>query len=67
MGPGAAEGIEVGPVITAQSKARIEALIASAEEEGARVILDGRGAQVPGHPHGMLTHFRYEGFCTEIR
>lgn len=52
VGPGAAEGTEIGPVITAQSKARIEALIASAEEEGARVILDGRGAQVPAHPHG---------------
>ena len=64
MGPGAAQGTEIGPVITAQSKARIEALIASAEEEGARVILDGRGAQVPGHSHGMLTRFRYERSCT---
>ena len=52
VGPGDAEGTDVGPVITSDSKARIEALIASAEQEGARVVLDGRGVQVPGHAHG---------------
>ena len=32
----------MGPVITAQSKTRIESLIAKGEKEGAKVILDGR-------------------------
>jgi malonate-semialdehyde dehydrogenase (acetylating)/methylmalonate-semialdehyde dehydrogenase len=34
---------DLGPVISPQSKARVEALIASAEEEGATILLDGRG------------------------
>ncbi|KAK7409229.1 aldehyde dehydrogenase (NADP(+)) ald6 [Neonectria punicea] len=34
---------DLGPVISPQSKARIEELIASAEDEGAKVVLDGRG------------------------
>lgn len=36
-------GADLGPVISPQSKARIEGLIASAEEEGATILLDGRG------------------------
>ena len=36
------EGCEVGPVISPQSKERIEGLIASAEKEGATILLDGR-------------------------
>ncbi|KAL6407031.1 methylmalonate-semialdehyde dehydrogenase [Ilyonectria robusta] len=37
------DGADLGPVISPQSKSRIESLIASAEEEGAKVVLDGRG------------------------
>lgn len=59
VGPGAADGTDIGPLITADSKSRIEALIASAEQEGARVVLDGRGICVPGHPHGMLHHIEF--------
>lgn len=36
------KGSEVGPVISPQSKQRIEDLIASAEKEGATILLDGR-------------------------
>ncbi|KAH7123482.1 putative methylmalonate-semialdehyde dehydrogenase [Dactylonectria estremocensis] len=36
-------GADLGPVISPQSKSRIESLIASAEEEGATIVLDGRG------------------------
>ncbi|KAH6887408.1 methylmalonate-semialdehyde dehydrogenase, partial [Thelonectria olida] len=41
---------DLGPVITPQSKSRIESLIASAEEEGAKVVLDGRGFR-PENPN----------------
>ncbi|KFX92677.1 hypothetical protein V490_05254 [Pseudogymnoascus sp. VKM F-3557] len=34
---------DLGPVISQHSKERIEGLIASAEEEGATILLDGRG------------------------
>ncbi|KAL2184181.1 Methylmalonate-semialdehyde dehydrogenase [Thermothelomyces heterothallicus CBS 203.75] len=46
------EGADLGPVITPQSKARIESLIASAEEEGATILLDGRGYKPPKYPNG---------------
>ncbi len=41
-----------GPVISPASKQRITGLIASAEEQGGKVILDGRGLEVPGYPDG---------------
>jgi malonate-semialdehyde dehydrogenase (acetylating) / methylmalonate-semialdehyde dehydrogenase len=41
-----------GPVISPAAKSRILGLIASAEEEGGNVTLDGRGIQVPRYPDG---------------
>ncbi|KAH6634451.1 Aldehyde/histidinol dehydrogenase [Chaetomium sp. MPI-SDFR-AT-0129] len=46
------DGADLGPVITPQSKARIESLIASAESEGATILLDGRGYTPPKYPNG---------------
>ncbi|KAL1957282.1 hypothetical protein VTO42DRAFT_6188 [Malbranchea cinnamomea] len=46
------EGADLGPVISPQSKARIEELIASAEQEGATILLDGRGYKPPKYPNG---------------
>ncbi|KAI9737135.1 MAG: hypothetical protein M1834_000728 [Cirrosporium novae-zelandiae] len=46
------EGADLGPVISIQSKARIEELIASAEEEGATILLDGRGYKPEKYPNG---------------
>ncbi|MCJ1306428.1 hypothetical protein MMC25_000070 [Agyrium rufum] len=46
------EGADLGPVISPQSKARIESLIKSAEEEGAEILLDGRGFKPDGYPDG---------------
>lgn len=43
---------DLGPVISPESKARIEHLIASAEEEGAKIILDGRGYKPKGFENG---------------
>lgn len=43
MDGGFEEGADLGPVISPESKKRIEDLIASAEEEGATILLDGRG------------------------
>lgn len=41
-----------GPVISPTSKERILGLIASAEQEGGKIHLDGRGIQVEGYEHG---------------
>ncbi|KAH8887976.1 aldehyde dehydrogenase [Thozetella sp. PMI_491] len=43
---------DLGPVVTPQSKARIESLIASAEKEGATILLDGRGYKPEKYPNG---------------
>jgi malonate-semialdehyde dehydrogenase (acetylating)/methylmalonate-semialdehyde dehydrogenase len=42
VGPGLDDGVQMGPVISSQSKERIEGLIAKGASEGARVLLDGR-------------------------
>ncbi|MCS6774204.1 MAG: CoA-acylating methylmalonate-semialdehyde dehydrogenase [Thermoflexales bacterium] len=52
VGYGLDEGVEMGPVITAESRARIERLIALGEREGASVLLDGRGKKVSGYEEG---------------
>ncbi|KAK9780777.1 putative methylmalonate-semialdehyde dehydrogenase (CoA acylating) [Seiridium cardinale] len=46
------QGADLGPVISPQSKERIEGLIASAEEEGATILLDGRGFKPEKYPNG---------------
>ncbi|KAH6610476.1 methylmalonate semialdehyde dehydrogenase [Trichoderma cornu-damae] len=46
------DGADLGPVISPQSKKRIEGLIASAEKEGATILLDGRGFKPPKYPNG---------------
>ncbi|GAB4468742.1 MAG: CoA-acylating methylmalonate-semialdehyde dehydrogenase [Anaerolineales bacterium] len=52
VGYGLDEGVEMGPVITPQSKARIEGLIGKAEEEDATILVDGRGAVIKGYENG---------------
>jgi malonate-semialdehyde dehydrogenase (acetylating)/methylmalonate-semialdehyde dehydrogenase len=46
-------GVDVGPVISREAKTRIERYITEAEQAGARVLLDGRGATVPGREEGF--------------
>ena len=46
------EGADLGPLISPQSKERIESIIASAEEEGATILLDGRGYKPEKYPNG---------------
>lgn len=52
VGRGAEEGIEMGPVITAESQARIEAMVERAEAEGARILVEGRRRPVEGLERG---------------
>jgi len=44
VGFGLDDGVQMGPVITAESKARIESLIAQGANDGAKPLVDGRGA-----------------------
>lgn len=60
------EGADLGPVISPESKKRIEDIIASAEKEGATILLDGRGYKPEKYPNGnfvsppLLTRFEEE-------
>jgi malonate-semialdehyde dehydrogenase (acetylating)/methylmalonate-semialdehyde dehydrogenase len=54
VGYGAADGIEMGPVISAESKTRIEGLIAKGEQDGARILVDGRGPKISGYEDGFF-------------
>ena len=51
-GFGLDEGIEMGPVITPESKSRIEGLIEKGVSEGASLLLDGRNAKISGYENG---------------
>lgn len=54
VGCGLEEGVEMGPVITRASQARIVDLIGKGAGEGAAVVLDGRETRVAGYEHGYF-------------
>jgi malonate-semialdehyde dehydrogenase (acetylating)/methylmalonate-semialdehyde dehydrogenase len=54
VGYGLDPGVEMGPVITTQSKQRIEKLIGDAAAEGAEIVVDGRNAVVKGYEKGCF-------------
>ncbi|GIE94937.1 CoA-acylating methylmalonate-semialdehyde dehydrogenase [Paractinoplanes rishiriensis] len=54
VGAGRDPRSEMGPVITSAAKERIESLIGTGEQQGARVLVDGRGIKVPGHENGFF-------------
>lgn len=54
VGNGLEPGVQMGPVITPQSKARIESLIQKGLDEGAEMVLDGRNASIPGYERGYF-------------
>jgi malonate-semialdehyde dehydrogenase (acetylating)/methylmalonate-semialdehyde dehydrogenase len=51
-GYGLDESMEMGPVITKDSKSRISHLIDKAVNEGGKLLLDGRGASIEGFEKG---------------
>jgi len=52
VGNGLDEGVQMGPVITKQSKERIESLIGVGEKQGAKVLVDGRSPRIANHEKG---------------
>ncbi len=45
---------EMGPVVTAAHKAKIESYIEQGVRAGAKLLVDGRGLKVPGHEQGFF-------------
>jgi len=52
LGAGGEAGTDVGPLISPAATARAVRLVDAAEAAGAKVVVDGRHATVPGHPKG---------------
>ncbi|HUY14604.1 MAG TPA: CoA-acylating methylmalonate-semialdehyde dehydrogenase [Terriglobia bacterium] len=52
VGYGLDEGVQTGPVISAESKARIEGLIDAGVKEGAKLLVDGRNARIKNYEKG---------------
>ncbi|MDP9043634.1 MAG: CoA-acylating methylmalonate-semialdehyde dehydrogenase [Pseudomonadota bacterium] len=46
---------EMGPIVTREALDRIEGYIAVGQEEGAHLVVDGRGHRVPGREKGFFT------------
>jgi malonate-semialdehyde dehydrogenase (acetylating) / methylmalonate-semialdehyde dehydrogenase len=52
VGFGLDSGVQMGPVISKESKQRVETLIATGVSDGAKPIVDGRNFQVGAHQNG---------------
>ena len=46
---------EMGPIVTREARDRIEGYIELGVQEGAKLVVDGRGLKVPGHESGFFT------------
>jgi len=56
VGYGLEQGVEMGPVISPESKKRIEGLIELGKQEGGNILLDGRNNPVNGFEKGNFIH-----------
>jgi malonate-semialdehyde dehydrogenase (acetylating)/methylmalonate-semialdehyde dehydrogenase len=54
VGPATDPESEMGPVITAEAKKRISDLIGQGVEEGAELVVDGRGLELQGYERGFF-------------
>jgi len=52
VGFGLDKGVQMGPVISRDSKQRIESLIATGVSDGAKPVVDGRNAKIAGRENG---------------
>lgn len=65
-------GADLGPLVSPESQKRVEDLIASAEAEGATILLDGRGYRPANYPNGNFVSLFYPfipwtGTCVLIK
>ena len=52
--PGTAEGADMGPLVTREHLERVLGYVATGVEEGAKLVVDGRGHRVAGHERGFF-------------
>ncbi|HMK89728.1 MAG TPA: CoA-acylating methylmalonate-semialdehyde dehydrogenase [Methylocystis sp.] len=58
IGPSLDEGVEFGPLVTPAHLEKVKSYIALGVQEGARLVVDGRGFKLQGHEDGF-----YLGGC----
>ena len=58
VGNGAIDNPDMGPLVTCQHRDKVRGYVDSGIAEGAQLVVDGRQAQVEGHPEGF-----YLGGC----
>ena len=47
VGPGEAEGVDMGPLVTCQHRDKVAGYVEAGVKEGARLVLDGRNSALP--------------------
>jgi malonate-semialdehyde dehydrogenase (acetylating)/methylmalonate-semialdehyde dehydrogenase len=52
VGPGTREGVEMGPLVTAEHRDKVRGYVDLGVEEGAELVVDGRDLTVEGHEDG---------------
>jgi len=53
VGPGTAPGVDMGPLVTGEHRDRVAGLVGKGQDDGAELVLDGRGVSVADHPGGF--------------
>ena len=64
MGHGLDDGTQMGPMVSARQRDRVQGFVDQGTAEGAKLALDGRGAKVDGYPDG---HFFGPTVFEEVR
>ena len=54
VGPGTREGVDMGPLVTREHRERVLSYVNIGLEEGAELVVDGRGLSVEGHENGFF-------------
>jgi malonate-semialdehyde dehydrogenase (acetylating)/methylmalonate-semialdehyde dehydrogenase len=54
VGFGLDENVNMGPVVSLESKHRIQGLIQKGADEGAQILVDGRNPSIPGYENGYF-------------
>jgi malonate-semialdehyde dehydrogenase (acetylating) / methylmalonate-semialdehyde dehydrogenase len=54
VGPGSAEGMDMGPLVTRAHRDKVSRYVDEGVAEGATLVVDGRGLSIPGYENGFF-------------
>jgi malonate-semialdehyde dehydrogenase (acetylating)/methylmalonate-semialdehyde dehydrogenase len=68
VGPASHPDAEMGPLITREHLERVRGYVSLGVEEGAKLAVDGRDLEVPGHEHGFfIGGCLFDGVTADMR